>query len=277
MEFLSGRAENIPYSLSRWTDVPGAKWAWWTQQLSQGHMTAFDPRTGVPGHWSLDPKEVLGLVFWTKDPRALLRDRELVAPYRVKVHVTVTGWEEAERGAPSRTKGKLGLSDTARAFGPENVTWRFSPVPIVSDVIWRFTEIANVAADAGLRRVFLSFLQPNDRIPETRSIERRLEMLLKMSEVAQALDMDVLLCNEDRLLAKVSELPANLRSAVCAPPEDFALQGFQRAPSEGCGCVLMADPFTINESCTMSCTYCYASDNTLAKKKRNTTRRLPLL
>ena len=89
--------------------------------------------------------------------------------------------------------------------------------------------------------------------------------------------MQVILCNEDSTLRRVSELPENLSAGVCAPPEDFALPGLARPPSEGCGCVLMADPFTVNETCTMGCSYCYAADKTLAPKKRNTTRHLTVL
>ena len=50
------------------------------------------------------------------------------------------------------------------------------------------------------------------------------------------------------------------------------LDSREKPPSEGCGCVLMADPFTINESCTFGCQYCYAADKSLAPKKRNTTK-----
>ena len=101
--------------------------------------------------------------------------------------------------------------------------------------------------------------------------------MVEMAEIAKEYGIRVFLCNEDNTLQGVQNRPSNLSAGVCAPPEDFALPGFARPPSEGCGCVLMADPFTVNETCTMGCSYCYAADKTLAPKKRNTTRHLTVL
>lgn len=273
--FVSGRTESIPYSLSRWTDLPAAKWSWFLAQLHQGWMHAFDPRSAIPRRWSLAPEETLGLVFWTKDPSNLIRSRDLLKPYHTMIHVTATGWQEVEKGAPKIEASMDLLSRTVAAFGPHRVTWRFSPVPLVANVVERFARLARAAEEAGLERVYLSFLQPNDRLPETRDREERLEVLAAMASVAPSLR--VLLCNEDSTLHRVSDLPRNLTSGVCAPPEDFGQPGLNLPPSEGCGCVLMADPFTLNESCVMNCSYCYASDVQLSPRKRNTTKALPIL
>jgi hypothetical protein len=278
VSFRKGKVENLPYSLSRWTDVPAAKWAWFTQQLNQGWMTAFDQRTSLPAQWSLTPDDTLGLIFWTKDPTNLLRHAALLEPYKVKVHVTVTGWEEVEKGAPGIFDGAKLLRETAQVFGPKNVVWRFSPVPMVSNVSTRFAAIAAMAADAGVGSVYISFLQANDLLPETRSEEERKRLLNSFAEVASTHRIGVHLCNEDRLLVDAARTRHwNLSSGVCAPPEDFALASRKMPPAEGCGCVMAVDPFTINESCTFGCQYCYAASNQLTPKKRNTTRSLPVL
>jgi sulfatase maturation enzyme AslB (radical SAM superfamily) len=86
--------------------------------------------------------------------------------------------------------------------------------------------------------------------------------------------------------------PNNLASGICESGERFAVippvdptnlltsvlrQERALPPREGCGCALAVDPFTINETCTMGCSYCYAADKSLASKKRNTTKfSLPL-
>jgi Domain of unknown function (DUF1848) len=270
-----GLEEAIPYSLSRWTDLPASKWAWFLTQLDQGWMHAFDPQTAVPRRWSLAPEDTLGMVFWTKDPSNLLVDKERLAGQKVTVHVTATGWREVERGAPRIESSIDLLARTAEAYGPKNVTWRFSPVPLVEDALERFTRLAEAASQAGITRVYLSFLQTNDRIPETRDRETKLALLASFAKAAPGLR--VLLCNEDRTLHRIDGLPQNLSAGVCAPPEDYGRPGANVPPSEGCGCVLMADPFTVNESCHLGCQYCYAADGTLAPKKRNTTKGLPML
>ena len=275
MTMRSGREELIPYSLSRWTDVPAAKWEWFKAQIAAGQMMAIDPRNAIPYIWSLKPEDTLGLVFWTKDPTNLLVDAPWLRDYRYKIHVTLTGWEEVEKGAPTLHEGGRLLAKTLEEHGP-HVTWRFSPVPLLDsdEVVRRFTEISQYGQGSP---VYLSFLQTNDLIPETRDAYERIRLMRRLAEIAESRNIRVMLCNEDRTLLGVEGLPTNLSAGICAPPEDFALPDRSASPSEGCGCILMADPFTINESCTMGCKYCYAADQALAPKKMNTSRSLPVL
>lgn len=272
---LSGKAENLPYSLSRWTDVPAAKWPWFQQQLDQQWMLAIDQRTSVPARWSLKPEDTLGLMFWTKDPENLIAEPRL-KDYNVKIHVTVTGWFEVEKGAPGLYEGSELLNRAAKNFGPENVTWRFSPVPHVPlsslDVFYRFQTIAEAAADGGISKVFVSFLQNNDLMPESRSHEEKRALLERFADEAQKRNIKLLLCADDVSLLEGPKYP-NLEPGVCAPPEDYG----PGVSTDTCGCAFVVDPFTVNESCTFGCQYCYAADAMLAPKKRNTTRGLPVV
>ena len=277
----SGREETLPYSLSRWTDVPAAKWTWFREALAEGSMMAFGQRDLVPARWSLRPEDTLGLVFWTKDPSNLLRDHKLIKAYDTHVHVTVTGWEEVEKGAPNLIEGTVLLQRTAYAYGPDKVTWRFSPVPLLPDdeILDRFNRILAVAAPAGIREVYLSFLQSNDLVEEKRTVDERLRLMTALAAIADPKGVQIRLCNEDRTLAErhADGLPSNLLSGICAPPERFSAPDRPVGPSEGCGCALMVDPFTVNESCTFGCTYCYAADRSISNRKRSSTRTLPVL
>lgn len=279
---LSGKTEGLPYSLSRWTDLPAAKWPWFQEQLDQGWMVGFDPRTAIPGKWSLDVKDTYGLVFWTKNPTNLLLNADRLKDFPMVIHMTLTGWEEVEKGAPSIIEGMELLQEAAKVFGPHRVTWRFSPVPVVENTVERFATIAQAAEKAGVTEVYLAFLQENDLVPETRPGRTRRELLKHM---ANSTKLQIRLCNEDRSLGQApvipSDRPANFRSlppnlayGVCESGHRFSPSnyGIDLPKTEGCGCALAVDPFTINETCTMGCTYCYAADKTLAPKKRNTTR-----
>ena len=113
----SGKAENLLYSLSRWTDLPIAKWSWFRQRLEQGWMLGIDPRTAMPGRWSLRPEDVLGLVFWTKNPTNLIEDAALLSEFPLVIHVTLTGWTEVEHGAPNIKWGLRRLGEVVEAFG----------------------------------------------------------------------------------------------------------------------------------------------------------------
>jgi sulfatase maturation enzyme AslB (radical SAM superfamily) len=268
-----GIEEGVPYSLSRWTDVPSAKWGWFKVALAAGEMFAFDPRTAIPSVWSLKPQDTLGLNFWTKDPRNLLLDRQLLQPYRVKIHMTLTGWEEVEKGAPTLREGCNLLTRTTQVYGAENVTWRFSPVPLVDDVVDRFGRICVKACRAGVREVYLAFLQENDLMPEPRSPAEREALLKRLGERADVFGIKVFLCNDDHQLLRGGLIHHNVSLGVCARPNDWG----GLPPVDGCGCATMVDPFTFNESCNFGCTYCYSADKSLSPKKHNTSRSLPVV
>lgn len=259
---LSGKELNFPYSLSRWTDVPIDKWDFFKSIMKKGELLGFHPEQMVPYRWSLKPNDTLGLIFWTKDPTNVMFEGLQDRGYKVKVHVTVTGWEEVEGKAPPLQKAAPTLAMAYKLLGESSVIWRFSPIPILdqTEVISRFQLILDRTSESAVKRVYTSFLQANDMIPETRSESDRLNLLIRMGEVAQQYGVRVLLCNEDKLLADHPDLHPNVGSGVCAPPEDFALPKRDKPPSEGCGCVLMVDPFNINESCRVGCKYCYVAD-----------------
>lgn len=265
-----GRAEGLPYSISRWTDVPADKWLWFRHALARGSMLAIDPRTAFPGRWSLLPEETRALVFWTKNPTALVQDRALLAPYDVWVHLTVTGWTEVEPGAPDLAHALALLEDTVGAYGPDRTVWRFTPIPMLppGEVVTRFHKIAQVAAKAGLSSVYVAYLQENDLMPEMRSVQDRVNLLDTLSQVAASEGVEVRVCQDDRTLVAVGPLRQRLHVGVCAPATDF---GENPPPVMDCGCSLMVDPFTINEACSVGCKYCYAASRTRSPHRRNTT------
>lgn len=273
---LAGQEEGIPYSLSRWTDLPAAKWPWFKEQLNQGWMWAVDPRSGVPCRWSLAPEDTRALVFWTRDPRNLILDRVLLTPYQVQVHLTVTGWGEVEHKAPTLREGVGLLRDVSAVYGPSSIVWRFSPVPVVEDVVDRFERILEAAVGL-VSKVYIAFLQTNDRMGDPRSIEERVSILTQLSQKGQAAGIEVLLCNEDAGLITGRKVSSCVKTGVCVSTLGLTSPGKKDPITEGCGCVLMADPFTINESCIFGCEFCYAADQTLSPKKRNTARHLPMV
>jgi len=236
-------------------------------------MVGFDPRTAVPSKWSLDPEDVLGLVFWTRQPNNLIEHAELLKAYPLVVHMTATGWHEVEIGAPS-INGAIGsMWRLIEAFGVDSVEWRFSPIPAVKDVVTRFEVLASNYAKMGLKRVYVAFLQDNDLMPERRSREEREAILREMAERSHGLE--IVICQDDLGFGLGLLRTPNLRYGVCENARRFT-QGRGDLTFDDCGCALTVDPFNLNEACTMGCTYCYAADKRLAPDKRDTTKDLPV-
>ena len=267
----SGVVENVPYSLSRYTDLPAAKWGWFESCLAAGRMIAFDSKGGAPGVWSLAPEDTLALVFWTKNPSNLVASQLRLRPYRVIVHMTATGWREAERGVPQIQEAGRLLVEASKAF--EAVRWRFSPIPLLAQpmVLERFQRLLEYAQRAALSDIFVSFLQPNDQISEIRGTSERFDLLNRLAELAEPAGIQVVLCKDDRSFDDWQG--AQFVIAPCVPASDFSGCG----ALEPCDCVAMVDPFTVNESCIYGCQYCYAGDKSLAAKKLNTIRGLTVL
>jgi hypothetical protein len=265
MTLHSGVTTGTPYSLSRYTDLPMSKWSWFQACLEAKKMIAFDPQTATPGVWSLDPKDTLGLVFWTKNPKNLIQHRARLDPYYSVLHITATGWSEVERSAPSLPEaGKL-LVEASRLF--EKVYWRFSPVPLLpqKELLLRFQRLLAYATIAKMDRVYVSLLQPNDQIPETRTLQERFDILNMLTEEARTFGVRVILCADDKSFIGWSG--TLFQTEVCVQPKDFK----GKVQLENCGCVLMVDPFTVNEACSGNCLYCYAADRTLSSHRRDTT------
>lgn len=253
----SGKDQNMAYSLSRWTDLVASKWDWFRERLDQGQMLGVDPRTGMPLLWSLRPDETLGLIFWTRQPKNLIRDAALFKDYQKTIHFTLTGWHEVEHKAPNIELGLDLLAETCETFGAENVTWRFSPVPVVDSALGRFYRIAEAVQRMGIKECYVSFLQTNDNLTEPRSVMERVMLLDSMAQIAP--NLQVKLCNEDRTLRSFDqrrqsdvELAPNLSYGICEDSKKFALD----VRTEGCGCALSVDPFTITETCRFGCEYC---------------------
>jgi hypothetical protein len=234
-------------------------------------MVAIDPRTASPSVWSLSPADTLGLIFWTKNPTNLLLDQKLLDPYRTVVQMTITGWGEVEKGAPSLDEAGRLLIETSRAY--EHTYWRFSPIPQLPEheLYSRFQRLLAYASIAGLRHVFVSYLQNNDGLPETRGVSERFDLLNALSEEAKVFGLQTILCADDQSF--IHHSGALFRTGACVFPTDF--DGSSHVMD--CGCVVAIDPFTVNESCNYGCAYCYVGDKTLSPKKRNTTpSRLPV-
>lgn len=273
-----GREEGLIYSFSRWTDLPAAKWPWFQERLEEGWFVGINPRTALPGKWSLKPEDTLGLVFWTRDPTNLIRNAKLLQDYPLVIHMTVTGWHEVEKGAPDMTRALFLLEQAVEKFGPDKIVWRFSPVPLVDDAVERFQKMAAAAESLGLQEVYVAFLQENDYLPETRPMRVRRELL---HHLAASTKLRVRLCAEQTSTWINTQTPANLGIGVCEDGGRFVSLGGTQSrgfsprelPIEGCGCALAVDPFTINESCVFGCAYCYAADEKLTPHKRNTTKR----
>lgn len=259
-EIQSGNQRNVPYSFSRWTEVPGdpLRWSWFLQQLDRGVFDGFDPLDGIFRSWSILPEDTQELILWTKNPGLILASLPALAPFhgKISVHVTMNGWGPShERGVPPVEKIAPLFGPLIDAFGVEAITWRISPVPTEAgkDHFDRlFDLVAKSSSGSRMPKVFLSFVQTNARVPVPSETQKK-ETLRYFQ------DRRYSICWDDR---EATGSPGSV--GVCSPPRS------SKNPLDTCGCSLAVDPFGYNESCIFACDYCYVVENQgLLQRKRN--------
>jgi len=122
-------------SASYRTDIPAHYGRWFLERLRAGHCRVASPYGGKPSRVSLEPADVDGFVFWTRNPGpfmpALRELRSRGIPFVVQF--TITGYPRALEAAVQRpARAVAQLRAIARRFGPRVAVWRYDPILFTS-------------------------------------------------------------------------------------------------------------------------------------------------
>lgn len=155
-------------SVSRRCDIPRFRFDWFMERLDAGFVDVANPFNAaqvrrVSLRSASDGGGTDALVFWTRDPRAILANAEALERLRLPfyVMVTVTGYPAAlEPDVPPAAVICTAMGELTRKIGPRRVIWRYDPVFLSSitdgDFHRRnFSELARNLAGA-VRRVIVS-------------------------------------------------------------------------------------------------------------------------
>lgn len=119
-------------SASRRCDLPAYRMAWFMSRLREGFCEArnpFDPR--LARRVSLLPEDLDCLVFWTRDPRPILRHLEELEArgLRFYLQLSLTAYPRPlEPGAPRLEEILPAMQALAARIGPKRILWRYDPV-----------------------------------------------------------------------------------------------------------------------------------------------------
>ncbi|NMB75677.1 MAG: DUF1848 domain-containing protein [Myxococcales bacterium] len=119
-------------SASRRTDIPAFFSDWFMEGVRAGRLEVPNPYCQSRKRLvSLLPRDVEAIVFWTRDPRPLLRrlaeldERGMGYVF----HVTLTPYgPPLEPGLPPLEERLGAVLDLAARLGPERVNWRYDPI-----------------------------------------------------------------------------------------------------------------------------------------------------
>ncbi|MBE3575790.1 MAG: DUF1848 domain-containing protein [Firmicutes bacterium] len=123
-------------SASRRTDIPAFFAQWFMNRVNGGYFYAanpFNPRQ-VKGY-SLLPEDVDAIVFWSKNPRPLMKHLDVLDSrgYRYYFQFTLNDYPSIlEPHIPSFSNRLQTFKELSSRLGPARVIWRWDPIVISS-------------------------------------------------------------------------------------------------------------------------------------------------
>lgn len=267
-------------SASRRTDIPAFYSGWFMNRLASGY--ALTPNPWNPqqvGMVRLSPENVDCIVFWTKNPQAMLGslDRLDALGYRYYFTFTITPYgRDIEKALPPKERVMDTFLRLAERLGPHRVDWRFDPVMVTDacPVEWhleRFEEMCTRLRGATTRCI-MNFIK------SYRHIASRVQVMddalirktaLGLAEVAAAHAIPLYNCTEqwdlrDQGIGFSSCIDRGKIEALAGWPISVRKDPGQPAT---CNCVESVD-IGMYGTCPHGCTYCYATRND-ATMRRN--------
>ena len=283
-------------SASRRTDISAFYADWFVNRIRAGFCTVPNPfNPNQVARVALGPEDVDVIVFWTRNPRPLMRHlAELDARgYRYYFqHTLLDNPRPLDPHVPTLEASMATFRDLAGRIGSERVIWRYDPI-VWSDITGlefhrrTYERIARALRGYTCRSV-ISFLDIY------RKAEKRLKALAQQGiglatpdeadlgklvqalvETATANGMEITSCAEQLDLQRYG-----VRPGKCVDDEFIKrVLGIEvshdKDPSQrpACGCVIRRD-IGMYDSCLFGCAYCYATSN-LARARANHTQHHP--
>lgn len=271
-------------SASRRTDIPAYYTPWFLQRVQEGFCEVpnpFNPYRRL--RVSLQPQDVVGIVFWTRDPRPLVPHLAWLRHRDIDFHmmITMTGYPRwYEPGGPPVEAVAVAAREIAREHGPERVSWRYDPI-LFSSICTPAVHVRQVLRTARLlegaaRRIIVSPMEsyvktqqrlapllgtPWEVCPPTATL---LEATMPgMLDAARRHGMSLQSCAQPEA-GEGALRGAGVPGGACLDAAYFRnALGWDVAAGQGqgqrnhCTCASSLD-IGMYESCPRGCVYCYA-------------------
>jgi DNA repair photolyase len=272
-------------SASRRCDIPRFQFDWFQQRLEAGYVDVANPfNASQVRRVSLKPQDAEFLVFWTRDPRALLAAQ--LEQYPFYTMITLTGYPKIlEPNVPPAGDIIQAMRAMSEKRSRKRVIWRYDPVffSSITDTAFHRRNFAELAARlsgfverviisvydeyAGAKRR-LSALEKDDRIKvfphsdqDGRLTPELKELVAELARIASAEGMEMRSCAEAEDLSGLGVKPgACIDGGLINEILGHSLsQTGSKDKNQRCNCrcVSSADIGSYG-TCKAGCVYCYA-------------------
>lgn len=264
-------------SASYRTDIPAFYSAWFMNRLAAGHALVPNPYGGSPYTVSLEPGDVDGFVFWTRNIGPLadrLREVREIAPFMVQF--TITGAPRVlEPGVLDPAAAIDQIRWLADRFGKRVAVWRYDPILVTSltPASWHrenFSRLASALAGA-VDEVTVSFTQIYAKTRRNLDQAGRRQdfswhdppdhekraVIAELAAVAAGQGMRLTLCTQPDYLGEGTEAARCIDAGRLSDIAGRAVTARMRGNRPGCLCAESRD-IGAYDTCAQGCVYCYA-------------------
>ena len=271
-------------SASRRTDIPAFYAGWLINRLNAGYCLVKNPFNPKQiRRVSLLPKDVDGIVLWTKNAAPLLSDIFVLDafPYYFQYSVTAYG-SDIERGLADKKSVIIpAFIKFAEHIGAERMIWRYDPILITDkyDFAYHaraFDRLCELLA-GNTKKCVVSFAVPYKSVAKKMreaghrefNIQEKVQLAQTLLTIAASHEITLCACCE---LPELFELGVQPVSCVDAALFDINAprDKYQR---NGCNCAVSVDIGAYN-SCMNGCIYCYANHAEAAVRQNHASHNL---
>lgn len=280
-------------SASRRTDIPAFFGDWFMKRIEEGYfhrVNPFNPKQ--VSAISLQPDDVEGIVFWTKNPRPFFKHLNSLEAkgYGFYFQYTLNDYTTLlEPHLPSVEKRVDAFKELSTRIGPERVIWRYDPIIVsnLTPVSYHIEKLETLARQLQgyTQRMVISFMdfygKTENKIKKLQQKESILFTDISAPEYAEALNS--LVHEISRIGAKYGMKVETCSEAMdldhfgithgsCVDAELISKLGKNPSMKKdknqrgSCLCVESVDVGVYN-TCKFNCLYCYAVQSEQAVNK----------
>jgi Domain of unknown function (DUF1848) len=270
-------------SASRRTDIPAFHAEWFMKRIRDCSVEVASPFGGKRFEVSLDPSDVIAIVFWTKNPSPLLPylDELVERGHCFTFLYTVNNYPIwLEPNVPELGHTLEIAKNMTQRYSSSVIRWRYDTI-VLTEVLNRKWHIRNfdylcAKLSAYVRECIFSFcdyykkttrnmerMAPNYYRPDDEECKAMAE---ELAGIARSRGITLSSCAHDFLVSdSISKArcidPAFLTQVVDSESRKRSLAELKAAPTRReCGCAASRD-IGAYDTCLHGCAYCYANTN----------------
>ena len=261
-------------SASRRTDIPAFYSDWFLNRIKDGFLYVRNPMNPKQvSQVNLSPELIDAIVFWTKDPKALMNRLDELDRYKYYFQYTLNAYPQNIESNISHLEDRLDtFLNLSKKIGRDKVIWRYDPV-FLTDTIGvkyhkdNFEQISNRLKNH-TDTVVISIVDKYRKISKNMDFvkfrefeeEELEELMVFFKKTSETLGLNIQSCSEELDIAKYGIKAGKciddvLISKLTGNTINFKKDKNQRVV---CGCVESVDIGAYN-TCSHQCKYCYAN------------------